>query len=216
MIGDKQHSFQAQPEEKDKEAGVTQPGISGIPHRELRSARWSARRQRDAGLLLMVLMLGMVTIWEPPDGKYGIMTTAVDTRGKVWFVEQGANYIGRFDPATQTFRPFPLGIVNGHPLGPQDLQFDARGQLWFTALLGGRIGRLDPTTGAVQTWPVPSPNPTTPATPFSLTVTPDEQVWFGDITGGIVGHLNPATGRITLYHLADSQVEVFAMAHDSR
>src|SRR6266568_4115001 len=307
MIGDKQHSFQAQPEEKDKEAGVTQPGISGIPHTELRSARWSARRQRDAGLLLMVLMLGVVTIlaltyggtrpseqtnkdssttvvtpvsttsglstpttvaivraaqvrlfpfppsnvglmqpaidaqgnvwvgemsanrlarlashtgvvttWEPPDGKYGIMTTAVDTRGKVWFVEQGANYIGRFDPATQTFRPFPLGIVNGHPLGPQDLQFDARGQLWFTALIGGRIGRLDPATGAVQTWPVPSPNPATPATPFSLTVTPDEQVWFGDITGGVVGHLNPATGRITLYHLADSQVEVFAMAHDSR
>ena len=158
---------------------------------------------------------GVVTTWKPPNGKYGIMTTAVDTKGKVWFVEQGANYIGRFDPATQTFRSFPLGIVNGHPLGPQDLQFDTRGQLWFTALLGGRIGRLDPATGAVQTWPVPSPNPATPATPFSLTVTPDEQVWFGDITGGAVGHLNPATGRVTLYHLANSQAEVFAMAHDS-
>src|SRR6266567_1018947 len=72
---------------------------------------------------------GVVTTWKPPNGKYGIMTTAVDTKGKVWFVEQGANYIGRFDPATQTFRSFPLGIVNGHPLVPQDLQFDTRGQL---------------------------------------------------------------------------------------
>ena len=307
MIGDKQHSFQSQPEEKDNEAEITQPGISRIRRTKLRSARWSARRQSDAGLLLMVLMLGVVTIlalayggtrpseqtnkgssttavtpvsttsglatpttvatvrvaqlrlfpfpqpnvglmqpaidaqgnvwvgemsanrlarldshtgvvttWEPPEGKYGIMTTAVDAKGKVWFGEQGANYIGRFDPATQTFRAFPLGIVNGHPLGPQDPQFDARGQLWFTALIGGRIGRLDPTTGAVQTWPIPSPNPGTPAAPFSLTVTPDEQIWFGDIIGGAVGHLNLATGRVTLYHLADSQAEVFAMAHDSR
>src|SRR6266704_3402566 len=100
---------------------------------------------------------GVVTAWEPPNGKNGIMTTAIDAQGNAWFVEQGANYIGRFDPARHTFRIFPLGTVQGRIMGPQSLQFDARGLLWFTAAVGVRIGRLDPATGRVQTWPVPPP-----------------------------------------------------------
>lgn len=99
---------------------------------------------------------GMVTTWEPPNGKNGIMTTTIDAQGNIWLVEQGANYIGHFDPVTQSFRTFPLGTMNGRPLGPQDLQFDASGKLWFTGLSDGRIGRLDPTTGTVQTWSIPS------------------------------------------------------------
>src|SRR5713101_1530275 len=159
---------------------------------------------------------GVVTTWEPPNGKNGIMTTTIDTHGNVWFVEQGANYIGRFDPTKQTFRAFPLGTRNGRPMGPQDLQFDTSGKLWFTAPVAGRIGRLDPTIGVLQTWPVPPPAPKIYAFPFSLTVTPDGQVWFGDLTGGAVGHFDPATGRITLYHLADPQAQVFSMASDAR
>ncbi len=159
---------------------------------------------------------GVVTPWEPPNGKYGIMTAAVDTRGNVWFVEQGANYIGRFDPVRQTFRTFPLGTSNGHPLGPQALQFDASGNLWFTGVSAGRIGRLDPTTGVIQTWVVPPPAPKISTLPFSLAVTHDGQVWFGDLTGGAVGHLDPATDRVTLYRLADPQAQVFSMASDAR
>ena len=100
---------------------------------------------------------GAVTSWEAPNGKNGIMTTAIDAQGNAWFVEQGANYIGRFDLARHTFRIFPLGMVQGRPMGPQTLQFDARGLLWFTAATAGRIGRLDPATGRVQTWPAPPP-----------------------------------------------------------
>src|SRR5258708_14223703 len=84
--------------------------------------------------------------WAPPDAKNGLMTTTVDAQGTIWFVEQGANYIGRFDPTQQTFRTFSLGTVHGRQMGPQDLQFDASGKLWFTAAAGGRIGRLDPPT----------------------------------------------------------------------
>ncbi len=159
---------------------------------------------------------GVVTTWEPPNGKNGLMTATVDAHGNIWFVEQGANYIGRFDQKKQTFRAFPLGTSNGRLMGPQDLQFDTSGKLWFTAPVAGRIGRLDPTTGALQTWPVLPPAPRISALPFSLTVTPDGQVWFGDLTGGAVGHLDPATGRITLYHLADPQAQVFSMASDAR
>jgi virginiamycin B lyase len=159
---------------------------------------------------------GVVTAWKAPNGKGGIMTTTIDAQGNAWFVEQGANYIGRFDPARQTFHIFPLGAVQGRPMGPQALQFDAAGMLWFTAASAGRIGRLDPTTGRVQTWPVPSPGVGIPSAPFSLTVTLDGQVWFGDLTGGAVGHLDPATGHVTLYHLTNSQATIFSMAHDAK
>lgn len=159
---------------------------------------------------------GVVTTWDSPNGKNGLMTTAVDAQGSVWFVEQGANYIGHFDPARQTFHTYPLGTVQGRPMGPQDLQFDPSGSLWFTAPIGGRIGRLDPATGRIQTWPVPAPSVGIASSPFSLTVMPNGQVWFGDIIGGAVGHLDPITGRITLYRLADPQTTVFSMAHDTK
>jgi streptogramin lyase len=159
---------------------------------------------------------GVITTWAPPEAKNGIMSTTIDAQGNAWFVEQGANYIGRFDPTRQTFRIFPLGTVQGRPMGPQALQFDARGLLWFTATSGGRIGRLDPATGSVQTWPVPPPGAGVRSAPFSLTVTSDGQVWFGDITGGAIGHLDPATGHVTLYHLADPQATIFSMAHDAK
>src|SRR5258708_38868714 len=154
---------------------------------------------------------GVVTSWEAPNGKNGIMTTALDAQGNALFVEQGANYIGRFAPVRQTFRIFPLSTMQGRIMGPQALQFDARGFLWFTAAVGGRIGRLDPATGAIQTWPVPSPGVGIPSAPFSLTVTLDGQVWFGDITGGAVGHLDPVTGHVTLYHLAHPHATTFPL-----
>jgi len=159
---------------------------------------------------------GTTTTWIPPQAQSGIMSTAVDTHGNAWFVEETANYLGRFDPTRQTFQIFPLGTVQGRPLGPQDLQFDTAGFLWFTALSGGRIGRLDPATGALRTWPVPAPAPGIFSAPFSLAVTSQGQVWFGDLTGGAVGHLDPATGHVTLYHLADPQAQVFSMAADSK
>src|SRR5260370_214632 len=124
--------------------------------------------------------LAVVASWEGPDGKNGIMTREIDAQGNAWFVEQGANYIGRFDPVRQTFRIFPLGTMQGRIMGPQALQFDARGFLWFTAAVGGRIGRLDPATCAIQTWPVPSPVRWLPSAPFTLTLTLDGQVSFGD------------------------------------
>src|SRR2546421_831461 len=159
---------------------------------------------------------GVVTTWEPPNGKNGLMSTAIDAHSNIWFVEQGANYIGRFDPVQHIFRIFPLGAVNGRPLGPQDIQFDTMGRLWFTAPAGGRIGRFDPATGTIQTWAVPAPHTGIAPVPFSLTVTRDTQVWFGYITGGAVGHFDPATGHVTLYHLADTQAQIFSMAHDDR
>ena len=159
---------------------------------------------------------GVVTSWMPPHAQNGIMSTAIDAQGHVWFVEQGADYLGEFDPTVQTFRIFPLGTLQGRPLGPQNLAFDASGQLWFSAPSGGGIGRLDPKTGSIRTWQMPPPAVDVPSTPFSLTVTKQGQVWFGDLTGGVIGSLDATTGRMKLFHLANSQAQVFSMSSDSQ
>ena len=149
---------------------------------------------------------GKVKRWTPPGGQYGLMTTLVDAQGQVWFAEQNANYIGRFDPGQQSFRLFPLGTLQGSPLGPQDLCFDSQGMLWFTATTGNAIGQLDPASGAVHLWPIPS-------SPFSISVVLDGRVWFG--ATGLIGVIDPLTNQTTLYNLPDAQVQVFSLAADA-
>ncbi len=144
------------------------------------------------------------------------MGTAIDAQGNIWFAEQNANYIGRFDPIRQTFRRYPFALSNGHPVGLQDVQFDAAGKLWFTELLNGRIGRLDPANGNVQTWQVPTLAGGATPYPFGLTIGANGQVWFGTFTGGVIGRLNPASGQITLYHLMHSQEQIYAMTSDAQ
>jgi virginiamycin B lyase len=166
-------------------------------------------------LARLVPRSGKLSEWMPPNGNYNIMETAVDAGGHIWFTEQASNYIGRFDPKTETFKTYPLGKVNGHSAGPQDLQFDGSGNLWFTELTGGRIGRLDPASGNIHAWTIPAPRPDAQSYPYSLAVTSGGDIWFGYLTGGAVGRLDPASGKVTAYTLANASAAVFAMAPDA-
>lgn len=156
-----------------------------------------------------------VTEWQPPKGEHNIMATAIDAHGNVWFTEQAANYIGCFDPATQQFTTYPLGLVNGISVGPQDLAFDPSGALWFTEVNSGELGRLDPATGTIRTYKMPVPAGVQRACPFSLAITKDGQVWYGDLCDGAVGHLDPESGKVQLYQANGGQAEIFSMAADA-
>lgn len=158
---------------------------------------------------------GKVTEWQPPKGEHNIMATAIDAHGNVWFTEQAANYIGCFNPTTQQFTTYPLGVVNGISVGPQDLAFDPSGALWFTEVNSGRLGRLDPATGTIRTFQMPVPAGAQRACPFSLAITNDGQVWYGDLCDGAVGHLDPATGKVQLYQASGGSAQIFSMAADA-
>ncbi len=192
----------------EQQAGLMQPA------EDARGDLWVGAMGTNR-LLRLDARTGAVDAWEPPNGRNGSMQTVIDAAGRVWFTEQNANYVGRFNPATQTFATYPLGTVNSHGMAPQDLQFDAAGRLWFTEVSGGRIGRLDLASGAIDAWPVPPPAPGVASYPFSLAVTSAGQVWFGYLGGGSVGHLDPSTGRVTLTHLSDPHAQVFSMAADA-
>ena len=144
------------------------------------------------------------------------MGIAIDSRGNVWFAEENANYIGRFDPARQSFSTFSLGRGKSQRVGLEDVQFDSFGELWFTETVAGRIGRLDPASGTFQSWVLPPSSPDTPSYPFGLAVTPGGQVWFGTYSGGVVGRLDPKTGRVRLFHLASPAEQIYSMAADAQ
>ncbi len=158
---------------------------------------------------------GKVSEWQPPKGEHNIMATAIDAHGDVWFTEQAANYIGCFDPVSQQFTTYPLGLVNGISVGPQDLAFDASGALWFTEVNSGELGRLDPATGTIKTFKMPVPAGAKRACPFSLAITSNGQIWYGDLCDGGIGRLNPTTGKVQMYQAGGGHAAIFSMAADA-
>jgi len=59
--------------------------------------------------------------------------------GALWFCENGASKIGRFDPDRQTFTEFALPARTAMPVG---IAAGADGALWFTQKAANRIGRI--------------------------------------------------------------------------
>lgn len=118
---------------------------------------------------------------------------AVGIDGALWFTEQMANKLGRLDPATGTFKEYPL--VEGKNSGPHGLVADKEGNIWYTANFGGYIGKLDPRTGKVTEYKMPDDSVDDPHT---AAFDPHEILWFTAQGGNAVGRLDPRTGKIEL------------------
>ena len=68
-------------------------------------------------------------MWDSPSGKdsepYGI---ALDSTGKIWYEESGANKLVRFDPAVEVFAVFPMPAPDS---SVRNIVRDAHGRLWM-------------------------------------------------------------------------------------
>jgi virginiamycin B lyase len=82
-------------------------------------------------------------LWDSPSGNdsepYGI---AVDTAGKIWYEESGAdaNKLVRFDPAVEVFRTFPMPAPNS---SVRNMARDAKGRLWMPLSLADKIAVVE-------------------------------------------------------------------------
>ncbi len=112
--------------------------------------------------------------------------------GTLWFTEQGANKIGRFDPGTGSFREYPLKTPDS---GPHGLVADRGGNIWFTAISGGYVGKLDPKTGAVAEFRPANGAEIDPHTPV---FDRNGVLWFTNEESNYIGRLDPATGKMDL------------------
>ena len=135
---------------------------------------------------------------------------AVGTDGTLWFTEQMQNKIGRLDPATGSFREYPLKISDS---GPHGLVADSSGNIWFTGNFAGYIGKLDPQSGAVTEYKIPDSKAEDPHTPVF-----DSRgvLWFTLQVANMVGRLDPHNGKIDLRTVPTKDSHPYGMAINSK
>ncbi len=146
--------------------------------------------------------------------------------GKLWFVEQGGNKIGKITPRGKITQ-FPIPTPRADPVS---ITAGPDGNLWFTELpsnMEAKIGRITP-GGHITEFPILN------GEPEDITAGPDGNLWFtqmgssigripqnitqgpkGDHNlwftgGGGIGKIDPMSGQITVFRLPGEAVDLTA------
>jgi virginiamycin B lyase len=130
--------------------------------------------------------------WDVPTKGAHPHDPAVAPDGSLWFTEQMVSKLGRLDPASGTFKEYPLKGKND---GPHGLVADRDGMIWYTGNFAAHIGKLDPRSGEVVQYKMPDARAEDPHTAvFDAQGT----LWFTVQVGNMVGRLDPKTGKVDL------------------
>ena len=177
------------------------PGINRMP--------WSAFPAKDGhywipyyGDANMIARLdatsGKIDEYKAPNNGTAAIHSAVPTTdGSVWFTEQGADKIGRWDPATQKITEFQDAMIPGKENtlaggSKHTLRVAADGRVWAT---GGPLSVFDPKDGKFTEIPqIPSA--------YGIVLDKQGTIWFAEFTpAGQIGQIDPKTFHVTKYQL---------------
>src|SRR5918992_3532072 len=131
----------------------------------------------------------------------------VDSKGRVWFVGQTADYVAMLDPETGQFTKYDLD----KGAGPHNLIVDNKGVVWYAGNRAMHIGRLDPTTKAIQKIMMPDSGARDPHT---LVFDSKGDIWFTVQGGGYVGRLTVADGSVKLVKIPGSRTRPYGIVVD--
>ena len=104
----------------------------------------------------------------PAARPFGIVTASDNN---LWFTEEAANKIARYNAVTNVFTEFPLPAPNRFP---DEIVQGSDGNLWFTEANNSRIGRM--TTSGMLTGEFPQGG--LGGTPEGIAAGPDGKLWF--------------------------------------
>lgn len=97
---------------------------------------------------------GEVTVLEPPTRNAGVRRAWSDSKGDIWVSEWNVGQVGRYTPATNTWKEWKLP-------GPRPSAYavyvDEKDIVWLTDFGGNAVVRFDPATEAFQSFPSPRP-----------------------------------------------------------
>jgi virginiamycin B lyase len=131
----------------------------------------------------------------------------VDSKGRVWFVGQTADYVAMLDPETGQFTKYDLD----KGAGPHNLIVDNNGIVWYAGNRAAHIGRLDPTTKAIRKIAMPDP---AARDPHTLVFDSKGDIWFTVQGGGYVGKLAVANGSVQLVRIPGSGTRPYGIVVD--
>ncbi|HXE58842.1 MAG TPA: hypothetical protein VNK43_12645 [Gemmatimonadales bacterium] len=163
-------------------------------------------RVSAAAAALALLLAGAPRVEEfdipTPNAAPHCLVAAPD--GAIWFVEIGANKLGRFDPGTKRFTEWPMPTEASRPHG---IAWGPDGRLYVTEQAGNKIAAFDPRTERFTEYPVPTEG----AGPHTPIAGPDGAIWFTEQRGNKIGRLDPRSGRITEYEVPTPNANAYGI-----
>src|SRR6266446_5490556 len=175
---------------------VAEPVRLAGPIASRRPARASARRRRDAWLLLVALLVGTITIVALSGGNTQRPPQAQGAQPGRASLPPSQTQPGApaTTTATGTFREYPLPQSND---GLMRLTIDHEGRPWFGEMGRNYLTVFDPRTQTFRQWTPPGGKYGI----MGIQVAPDDTIWFAEQYANYIGHYFPATGRYQLYPL---------------
>jgi streptogramin lyase len=109
-----------------------------------------------------------------PSGSSGPGQITSDHSGRIWFVEQGSNQIGSYDPTSKSFSEFPIPTQNALPEG---IAVDPAGNVWFAELTPNGLGMLRPENGTIKEITIPPAPDGVGCGPIGVTPQGNGSIW---------------------------------------
>ncbi len=93
---------------------------------------------------------GEATVIEPPTREQGARRVWSDSKGRIWVSYWNTGQVGRYDPATRTWREWKLP---GNRPRAYSVWVDAMDKVWLTEWTANAIVKFDPVTETFETFP---------------------------------------------------------------
>ena len=149
-----------------------------------------------------------ITEWLVPWEQTRPRDPTVGHDGRVWFVGQVGNYIGIFDPATESFEKidFPSRVL------PHNITTGPDGDLWYAGNAAAHIGRVNPETREIRIYPMPDE---AARDPHTLIFSEQGTLWFTVQGGNFIGRLEPSSGEVQLVPMTVGGARPYGIVVDS-
>jgi virginiamycin B lyase len=125
---------------------------------------------------------------------YGIKA---DSQNNLYFMDFGADQIGRIDAKTGKYSFYKTPTANSNP---RRGWFDPQDRLWFTEYRGDKLAMFDTKTEKFTEWQVPTPY----TWPYDVLPDKNGELWTAGMSTDRVVRLDPKTGQATEYQLPKS------------
>lgn len=125
--------------------------------------------------------------------------------GDVWFVEQGTNRLGMYDPVNGSFRQYQIPTSGSTP---SSVAVDSAGNVWFTELTANNLGELPFGASAITEISVPHSSATVAGFsqkldcgPGPVLTDPRGSIWVGCLFSDQVDEYFPGNGTFARFDL---------------
>jgi len=154
--------------------------------------------QGESSLPPTPLPLYSLTQYPLPTGSTGPNQITSDAKGGIWFVEQGSNQIGYYNPQTKSFSEYTIPTSNALPEG---IAVDPHGEVWFDELATNGLGVLSPGNGTIKEITIPPGPDNIACGPVGVTPQGNGSIWIACEFSDQIDEYVPSQGILKQFDL---------------